>query len=185
MFDENAAKTIGKQTNLPQFEAETPEIEAKTPEKGVKLTENEGKSVETGPKPVQNRGFNWKSYPVDELIRIRDEITQALPPIKLSEMDLENEMLLQFHSVRQLQTDCLSDTTLPLNQRAQVSNSVSSVLTKLVELQSEVFSSERFKLIESILIRCLRTLPENVAVDFLTQYEDALIKAKFKPLERQ
>lgn len=121
--------------------------------------------------------FNWKVYPVEDLIRFRDEITQQLPPLALKDMNLEEELLLQLHAVRALQNNVISDDTIALNQRAQVANSVASILNKLVELQATVWTQERFKSIEAALIRALRDAPEDVAAKFLDSYE-VLVSSK-------
>lgn len=120
--------------------------------------------------------FNWKSLPIEVLIQYRDEITSLLPPLALSDMNLEEELLLQFHAIRSLQTTVLNDDTLPLNQRAQVANSVTNILNKLTDLQGVAYNQERFKAIELALIRSLRTLPEDVAKDFIDQYEEVVKK---------
>lgn len=126
--------------------------------------------------PSSGAPFNWKALPVDLLIQYRDEITAHLPPLALKDINLEEELLLQFHAIRQLQTTVLNDETLPLNQRAQVANSVTNILNKLTELQGEAYNQERFKAIELALIRSLRTLPEDVAKDFIEQYEEVVKK---------
>ena len=122
--------------------------------------------------------FNWKSLPVDVLIKYRDEITQCLPALTLSEVNLEEELLLQFQTLRVLQTEVLNDETIPLNQRAQVANAVGNTLDRLIGAQSEVYDQERFKSIENVLIRHLRKLPEAFAEDFLKDYERVLSGGK-------
>ena len=115
--------------------------------------------------------FDWSALTVADLIRFHDEILQALPPTALKDMNLEKEMLLQFHALRELQTDVLRDEDVPLNQRAQVAGAVSSVLTKLSDRQIDIYRSERFKQIENLLIRELTRLPEESQKSFLDQYK--------------
>jgi uncharacterized protein (UPF0147 family) len=118
--------------------------------------------------------FVWSSLPVSTLIRYRDEITRHLPPTQLSKMNLEEELLMQFHTVRALQNDVMEDTEIPVNQRAQVANSVAASLNKLAEMQIDLYSAERFKNVENLLIRTLSQLPEDLASEFLTEYEKML-----------
>jgi hypothetical protein len=153
MFDENLRKDLKKA--------------AKSGENEPILTKNGS----VGPT------FDWSRYRTDDLIRFMDEIRACLPSTKLSEMNLEEELVLQYHTVRALQNDVLQQEEIPLNQRAQLANSVSSVLSKLADLQNEIYSSERFKVVENLLIRMLSRLPENVAAQFLAEYEDALNRA--------
>lgn len=118
--------------------------------------------------------INWSIYTIDELIRFRDEIDQKLPPKELKDMDLEHEMLLQFHTLRALQAQALSDDEFPLNQRVALANSVSASLAKMTESQNALYSSERFKKIENLLIRHLNKLPEETAAAFIREYEALL-----------
>lgn len=115
--------------------------------------------------------FVWSALPVSLLVKYRDEILQNLPPTELDKFNMEQELLLQYHCVRELQNEVISDETIPPNQRAQVANSVASVLNKIAELQTEVYTSERFKNIENLLVRTLSKLPEDLAAEFLDQYE--------------
>lgn len=89
-------------------------------------------------------------------------------------MDLEQELLLQYQVIRKLQNDVMDDRDVPANQRAQVANAVAASLNKLVDLQNEVYSSERFKKVETILIRHARRMPEDLAKGFLEDYEALL-----------
>lgn len=131
------------------------------------------KGAEKGEKKPKTR-FNYAALPVDELIRMYDEIKQHLPPTKLSDLNLEEEVLLQFHAMRALQGTVMSDDEVPVNQRAQVANGVANILEKLGDMQSALYSSERFKDIENVLIRSLNLLPEAASAEFLTEYEKRL-----------
>lgn len=116
----------------------------------------------------------WDGMPVHELIKHRDDIDRRLPPLSLSELNLEEQMLLQYHSTRSLQSDVIAEESIPVNQRAQVANSVAASLAKLTELQETLYTTERLKAIERILIRSLRKLPEEVAEAFLVEYRAEL-----------
>lgn len=120
----------------------------------------------------------WKEMSVEELIHHMDEIRKALPPTALAEVNLEEELMLQFQAVRALQSQVLADDEQPLNQRAQVANSVQTVLSKLIEMQDKVYSTERYKAFEQIMIRHLSKLPEDVAQAFLEDYEKAVLAVK-------
>jgi hypothetical protein len=134
--------------------------------------QDEGVSLEKPDEPVN--GFIWKGMKVAELLYHRDQIDAFLPARRLADMNLEEEMLMQYHSVRELQTIVMQDENTPANQKAQVANSVTSSLNKLTELQGELYSSERFKAIENILIRTLNKLPEELAKSFLEDYRKVL-----------
>lgn len=119
---------------------------------------------------------NWEILTVAELVRCRDEITAALPSLQLSKMNLEEEMLLQYHTLRELQGTVMEDDEVPVNQRAQVANTVAATLKTLGDQQIALYSSERFKQIENALIRELDKLPEDLAASFLVSYAKILSK---------
>lgn len=118
--------------------------------------------------------FRWSALPLETLLRYLDEIRQVLPATTLLDMNMEEELILQFQAVRTLQNTILDDESVPANQKAQVANSVASVLGSIADLQNKVYSSERFKRIETLLIRHLNKLPEDVAAAFLEDYEQMI-----------
>lgn len=132
---------------------------------------NFGRGDETSTSP-----FRWSALPLETLLRYLDEIRQVLPATTLLDMNMEEELILQFQAVRTLQNTILDDISVPANQKAQVANSVASVLGSIADLQNKVYSSERFKRIETLLIRHLNKLPEDVAAAFLEDYEQLVAK---------
>lgn len=122
------------------------------------------------PKTEVSAPFVWSSLPIELLLQYRDEIDRHLPPLTLKEMNLEKEMLLQYHGLRALQNQVLNDDDIPLNQRAQVANAVAGNLSKLADLQETLYSSERFKMVENLLIKTLNSLPDEAAQAFLADY---------------
>lgn len=151
MFDDSKAKKIGPDSAT---------------------GEDEGNDSPTRTK----RSINWSIYTVSELVRFRDEITKKLPPLALSDLNLEEQVLLQFHVMRELQGDVMSEEGVPANQRAQVANGVGAVLKTLADKQTDLYTSERFKDIENLLIRTLSKLPEDLAAGFLADYEKLLLR---------
>lgn len=116
----------------------------------------------------------WEMYTVTELVRFRDEITRQLPSTELSDLNLEQEVLLQYHTLRELQSDVLADEDVPANQRASVANAVAAILKTLADKQESLYTSERFKDIENLLIRSLSLWPEAEASKFIKEYEEIL-----------
>ena len=128
---------------------------------------------ENRPKRVPNSGAKivWASMGIDALLDAYGEIVKYLPPTELSKMNLEKELLMQFHIVQNLQTNVLADESIPPNQKAQVANTVAATLNKIVDMQQSVYEAERFKLIENALIRYLNSRGEEVAAKFIEEYE--------------
>ena len=118
--------------------------------------------------------FRWSALPIETLLKYFDEIRATLPSTKLVDMNMEDELLLQYQAVRALQNSIIDDDEVPANQKAQVANAVASVLGSLADLQNKTYSSERFKRIETLLIRHLSKLPEDTAAAFLEDYERIL-----------
>lgn len=141
-----------------------------------RLLVGSGAASRSGDSNSGGRTLNWSVYTVAELVKFRDEITKVLPPLELGHLNLEEEMLLQYHVLREMQGAVIEDTDVPVNQRAQVANTVAATLKTLGEQQIELYSSERFKAVENLLIRTLDKLPEDFAAAFLVDYEKILLR---------
>ena len=111
-----------------------------------------------------------KDWDVEELLELRASIDALLPSTALRDMDLEKEMVLQYHRVVALQTRVLGDDRTPANQLAQVSNAVASTLQQLVTMQTKFHTSERLKEIEGRLIRALDKVPKQYLEEFFEWY---------------
>jgi hypothetical protein len=110
----------------------------------------------------------------EDLLYYYEQIRKRLPPTKLKDMNLEEELLLQLHTMRVLQQAVLEDEEVPANQKTGILKTVADTLNRLAELQNEIYSSERFKRIETVLIRALLRLPEETSKAFLDDYEAIL-----------
>ena len=108
-----------------------------------------------------------------ELRRLRSEVDKLLPDseMKLSDMDMPRELMNQFQVVKDLQSSVMDDDTVPANQRAQCANAVASTLQNLVKMQTDFYTSERFRAIENLLIQYMKRLPLDAANEFLDEYE--------------
>lgn len=111
------------------------------------------------------------SLGVEQLLQLRAQIDDLLPARALGDLDLEHELVVQFLSIKTLQSTVLQDNNTAANQKAQVANSVASTLQQLVKMQSEHFNAERFKKIEALLVKSLKLMPVEIAEKFLTEYE--------------
>jgi len=118
------------------------------------------------PEPAPLAGFS-----IEGLLALRAQIDERLPATQLKDLDLETELVIQFQVVKTLQTRVMDDKTTPSNQRAQVANSCASTLQQLTKMQAEFYTSERFKAIESALIKLLRKWPEGEVETFFDEYE--------------
>jgi hypothetical protein len=115
-------------------------------------------------------------YTHDDLVDLRSRIDELMPVRRLKDLNLETELVIQLQSVQRLQNSVINDNNTPANQKAQTAGQVASALATLSKLQSEVYSSERMKMIEAILIEAVKDLPLASQQAFMTRYEDALGK---------
>lgn len=107
----------------------------------------------------------------DELLALRSRIDLLIPIRSLKDLDIERETLIQFLSTQRLQTEVLQDPETPANQKAQVANAVASTLATLARLQIEVYTSERGKKLEMILVEAFKQLPTDQRDEALDKYE--------------
>jgi len=140
----------------------------------TKVPDLPGSSDSPAPKLVIRGPVDLKGLSLEELLDLRARIEPLLPATSLQDIDLQRELVLQVTVLQQLQTSTHSDETIPPNQMAQVSNSLSSALANLVRVQNNVYTSERLKKIEVILIQALNNLPLQAQEEFFAAYETAL-----------
>lgn len=105
------------------------------------------------------------------LLALRAKIDLQLPPVSLTDIDLEEETLRQYQQTRALFSTIIGSTDTPANQKAQLANSCTTILQQLTLLQSKLYSSERLKAIEQTLIKVVKTLPREAQEQFFVDYE--------------
>lgn len=106
-----------------------------------------------------------------DLRRLRGEIDRLLPEANLSDMDMPKELMEQFQKVKDLQEDVLNDDECPANQKAQVAGAVASTLQHLIKMQTDFYTSERFRCIENLMIKFMKRIPLEQAEAFMAEYE--------------
>ena len=106
-----------------------------------------------------------------ELRALREVIDRKLPDNSLDELNLEKELVSQYHKTKLLMDEVLHDDDTPANQRAQVANSVVSTLAQLVKLQEDLRREESLKLAESVFIEVIATQPIEIKDAFFDEYE--------------
>ena len=105
-----------------------------------------------------------------DLRRLRSEIDRLLPDDSVKGMDLGDELVQQYHKTKQLMDDTLDSDDCPANQKAQVCNSVVTILAQLTKLQEDLKLQKTLALMESVLVEAIKTLPEAVKEEFFTEY---------------
>lgn len=107
---------------------------------------------------------------VGDLLLIRSVIDSRLPATALKDMNLEEELVIQFQVAKALQSQTISGNE-EANKKAQTVNSTAGVLQQLVKMQTEFHTAERLKGIESRLIKSLEKIPEHYLHEFFAYYE--------------
>jgi len=108
------------------------------------------------------------------LLAERARIDSMLPPRTFSDINVEEELMLQYALAKELQVNVMASADVPANQQAQVMNTCASTLAKIQDTQSKFYSQERFKRIEAMLISQLKKWPIEMATDFINEYATML-----------
>lgn len=120
---------------------------------------------------VKQGGVDVSLYNVAELLELRARIDAALPPLAMKDIDLEKELVIQFYVTKQLQTDTLNDQKADPGKKASVVGACLAMLKEMTKTQIELHTAERFKAIEGLMIRAMKTLPKETVDKFLKDYE--------------
>jgi hypothetical protein len=163
--------------------ADSSENQPKAPKSGLFELGKRGLGAGTVSAPAEAQPFaSLDSMELGALLELRGEIDQRLPARSLADLDLEEELLLQFARTKQLYDAVTKDKSTPANQKAQVANSCTTILDQLAKMQGKIFSAERNKALEHVLIRTLKTLPEAAQREFFERYELALEQLGLPPV---
>lgn len=106
------------------------------------------------------------------LLALRNRIDSLLT-VDIDALNLTEELGLQYRAGKALLASLGDDT--PANQRAQVFNAVSAMLTKIIEQRKMVASAERLKRYEAAFLKTLEALADDTArAVFIDLYQEFL-----------
>ena len=115
----------------------------------------------------------------EQLLALRAEIDEKLTGITLIEVNLVQEALIQLKKAKILQLRAsIPRSGIPMNQQAQVQNSISKILNDLGKLQIKLFDSEQRKRIQAATIKAVKLLPPEAQEKFFELYEPILAEAE-------
>lgn len=115
--------------------------------------------------------FDGQNTPPTERLAVIPTILNI--PNSLDELDLDRELAEQFIRAKQLILNAECDETVSLAQKAQATNSITSILQNIVKMRTDLYNSERIKLIEATLIGVLKEFPD-IQAAFIDRYEASL-----------
>jgi predicted O-linked N-acetylglucosamine transferase (SPINDLY family) len=95
----------------------------------------------------------------------------------LADLDLEQELLQQYKNAKLLLAEAIYDNSgeTPLNQKAQVVNSITTILKQMADIKTQLYNAERLKHLETILVDTLKGFPD-MRDAFLVKYKEELHK---------
>lgn len=99
--------------------------------------------------------INVEAMSVSERLALHARIEASLPARSLKEVSLDKTLVLQLLAAQELQKTVLEDDEATPTQKSQVTNTLTTVINELAKLQVKLFSSERMKDIEGVLIDCV------------------------------
>ena len=131
--------------------------------------EDQPSAPEALEKAIDN--INVGALPDHQLRMLRASIDAKLPRDSLKDVNLEAELVSQYHRVLELQENTLANYDIPANQKAQVAAQVASVLQQLIKLQTDLDLATKLRLMEEALVESLQTLPEEARHMYFESYE--------------
>lgn len=102
----------------------------------------------------------------------------------LAELNLEDELLIQYSKANALLSDAEYDETIPLNQKAQAQNSIVAILSAIIKNQEAVRNMAEVNVLETALGDTLKEFPE-IKEAFLARYEGKLLQAMRQPTAKK
>ena len=116
--------------------------------------------------------FNAEDFPT--IAKSADEVyIPDFIPLTNASLNLESELLEQYNRARKLLHDASYDDSIPLSQKAAALNSATSIIGALIKSQAELYSLERIKKIENVLITTLKAFPD-LQSEFMQLYTQNL-----------
>lgn len=116
-----------------------------------------------------------ESMDITDRLTLYTRIEASLPATSLKDVSLEKTLVLQLLAAQALQKDVLEDESATPTQKSQVTNTLSGVIETLSKLQIKLFSAERMKDIEGVLIDTVNDhMTPDQQVFFMAEYRRRL-----------
>lgn len=128
-------------------------------------------SPENAPKsPV----FGHETPQIEQKAGKTGQNTRETGPLEtLESINVDSEIASLYRDAKHLLSEVSASADTPANQKAQVLNSVISLIERISRLRTDLYSAERMRRMEQTLIRVLRGFPQ-LQEEFLEAYERAL-----------
>ena len=95
----------------------------------------------------------------------------------LKSLNLDSELYAAYARAKNYLSIIQADEEIPPNQVAQVMNTLTAILDKIVKMQTELHNAERVKKLEAAMIEALKnTSTEEVQEAFFAEFERLNVK---------
>jgi len=111
--------------------------------------------------------------PFDEPRPTIQVLERTAPKGKLKDLDLDNELLTQYHRAKDLLDASENDPEVGLSAKVSAMNSVVSILAQITKIQTDLYNAQTIAKIEAVLIDTLKQFPE-LKDAFMSAYAGAL-----------
>jgi hypothetical protein len=112
-------------------------------------------------------------YSPSELLTLRSRIDSLLPPLSLGGLNLADELAVQYQTVKAMQADTIAGDE-DSSKKAAAVNACLSALGAIIRMQNDLHNSERFKALETLMIRYMKRLPKDVVDRFMEDYANLI-----------
>lgn len=130
-------------------------------------------------KPPKASVFDLDKLDTLGLLELRAKIEEKLPIKSLEDVNLVRESLTQLQMAKSLQAAANErESGVPMNQRSQVQNSLSGIITTLAKVQMDLYTSERIKRVQSAVVKVVKQLPKASQELFFDMLENELKAAE-------
>ena len=109
----------------------------------------------------------------------RSRMYMDTSPKTIAELNLETELVEHYIGLKSYLAEIGSlsdDSNYSPSQVAQITNSLTAVLDKIIKMQESVVNMARMSQVESALVDCLKRAPSDVQDAFFADYEKILKK---------
>lgn len=107
-----------------------------------------------------------ESMELGDRLALLARIETSLPATSLRNVSMERMLILQLLTAQELQKDVLEEESATPTHKSQVTNTLAGIIDTLSKLQIKLFSSERMKEIEAVLIDTVNDVMEQPAREF-------------------
>ena len=102
-------------------------------------------------------------------------LPKSADSVELKDIDIGVELEHAFRIAKTLLDSCVNDSETPLNQKAQIISALNTILAAMTKQRTDIYSAERVRTLESVLLKVLKRHPE-LAAAFLADYKTELEK---------